>query len=1025
MSRFIDVCLRYRLLIIVLTILLAIGGAVSLQQLTIDAVPDITPVQVQVLTRSPSLGPVEVERYVTFPIESAMTGLPGVEQIRSISRYGISAVSIIFNDSTNLYLARQLVSERLTAAVENIPEGMGRPELGPMTTGLGEVFHFTVEGEGYSLAQLRTILDWDIAFRLRTVPGVVEVNPQGGLAKQYQVVVDPAKLIAYGLPLSGVFEALERNNANAGSGYIEHNQELYIIRGEALATSVADLENIVITTRKDGVPVLVRNIAEVREGAKLRSGFATENGRGETLSCMVQMLAGENANRIVADVKKKLDEIQSTLPPGVQIVPFYDRAEFVDRIIATVKMNLIEGGVLVIAVLLLLLGDLRGGLIVASAIPLSMLFAFGGMVTTKVSGNLMSLGAIDFGLLVDGAVVMIENIARHLREKGKQLTRMEIIREASQEVLRPILFARFIIILVYIPILSLTGIEGKMFRPMALTVIFALVGSMILTAVLMPGLAYYFLKKEREGEPWLMRTLRTAYEPALGWALHYPKSIAASALAMFAASLVLFFYLGTEFIPRLDEGDIVINAWRLPSVSLSESVASTTAIENVLARFPEVRTVVSRTGSPEVATDVMGIEMSDIFVILKPKKEWTTARTKNDLIAKMNDALMNEVPGAGFGYTQPIEMRFNEMIAGARSDIAVKIFGEDLATLQEKGDEVVRVLSGVAGAEDVRAEQTSGLPMVRVMIDRERLARYGMNAADVLDTIEAARIGRVTGTVFEGQRRFDLVVQLPEAVIRNPQALADLPLANHSGAFIPLAQVANVRVDTGPAQVSRENVHRRISVESNVRGRDLGSFVEEAKREVAAKVTMPPGYFIEWGGQYEHLQAAQNRLMVVVPLTLAAVFLLLYVTFGAFRPALLIFLNVPLAVIGGVFSLAIRDMSFSISAAVGFIALFGIAVMNGVVLVSYIKQLRQEGMPLEEAIATGARTRLRPVLMTALVASFGFVPMALNTSLGAEVQRPLATVVIGGLITSTLLTLIVIPALYRWFESRSDEEPQV
>jgi len=1021
--RLIDLCLRYRFLVLALTLMVGVAGIAALRSLTIDAVPDITPVQVQVLTRSPALGPVEVEKYVTFPIEAAMTGIPGVHEIRSVSRYGLSAVTVIFEDDINLYLARQLVNERLSAAIENIPPELGRPQMGPMTTGLGEVYHFTVEGEGYTPTQLRTILDWDIAFRLRAVPGVVEVNAWGGLAKQHHVVVDPSKLIAYGVTLRDVFEALRRNNANVGGGYIEHNQEQYIIRGEALVASMRDLENIVVATRSEGVPIYVRNIAEVREGAMLRIGAATANARGETVIGMVQMLAGANASQVVEDVKKKIAEIQVSLPPGVRIVPFYDRADFVSRVIRTVRNNLLEGGLLVVAILLVLLGNLRGGLIVASAIPLSMLIAFTGMVQAGISGNLMSLGAIDFGLIVDGSVVMIENIARRLRGAGKMrgAPRLTVISEAAREVVRPVVFAVGIIILVYVPILLLTGIEGKMFRPMAITVIFALVGSLILAVTLMPVLASLFLREEHEREPWLMRRLRAVYEPALAWAMRHTRQVVLISAAVFAVSVVLFFFMGTEFVPRLDEGDIAIQAWRLPSISLQESIHSSLEIERVLRRFPEVKTIVSRTGSPEIATDVMGIELSDIFVILKPRSEWKTARTKEELIAKMNAALQAEVPGVGFSYTQPIEMRFNELIAGVRSDVAVKIFGDDLNALGEKGNQVARVLSTIRGAEDVRVEQVAGLPMIRITVDRARLARYGLNAADVLDTVEATRVGKVVGTIFEGQRRFDLVVRLPEAAIANPELLASLPVANDERRYVPLAQVADVRLDTGPAQVSRQNVQRRLVVECNVRGRDLGGFVEEAQQKVSRSVKLPASYYIEWGGQFEQLQEARRRLAVAVPLTLLVIFLLLYVALGGLRPALLIFLNVPLAVTGGVFALAVRGLPFSISAAVGFIALFGIAVLNGVVLVSYIKQLRQEGRSLEDAVLEGARTRLRPVLMTAMVAGFGFVPMAVATTMGAEVQRPLATVVIGGLITSTLLTLFVLPAIYRWFEEERAE----
>ncbi|MCS6804851.1 MAG: CusA/CzcA family heavy metal efflux RND transporter [Acidobacteriota bacterium] len=1026
MHRIIELSLTYRFLIVVLTLLVIGVGVHNLQRLTIDAVPDITPVQVQILTKAPALGPVEVEQFITYPIEAAMSGLPDLQEIRSVSRYGLSAVTVIFEESVNRYFARQLVNERLQQAVEQIPPQYGRPEMGPLTTGLGEVYHFTVEGDGYSPMELRTILDWQIAFRLRSVPGVVEVNAWGGLAKQYHVVIDPQKLVAYRIPLSKVFEALERNNANAGSGYIEHNQEQYIIRGEALVRNMHDVENVVVDVGADGTPVYVRQLGQVREGAMLRIGAATAHGTGETVIGMVQMLAGENANQVVERVKQKIEQIKPSLPPGVRIVPFYDRADFVSRVIRTVRNNLVEGALLVIAVLFLFLGNVRAGLIVASVIPLSMLMAFTGMRTAHVSANLMSLGAIDFGLIVDAAVIVVENCMRRLAERAQALGRMltpteriEVIRNACVEVRRASQFGEMIIIAAYIPILSLVGIEGKMFKPMAYTVVFALIGALILAMTLMPVLVSFFMTRQvSEKETFLMRAMRHVYAPTLQRVISHPRITVAVAVATFLTSLALVPWLGREFIPRLDEGDITLHAWRLPSVALSESVASTMRIERVLSQFPEVIKVVSRTGSPEVATDVMGIELSDVFVILKPRSQWTTAGTKEELIEKMNEALARQVPGSGFGFTQPIEMRFNELIAGVRSDIAVKVFGEDLDVLKAKADEIVRVLSRVPGAADVKAEQIAGLPMIRIVVDRERIARYGINAADVLDVIQAARVGKVVSTIFEGQRRFDLIVRLPEAVAADTQALANIPVADSQGRLIPLAQLADIRLNSGPAQVSREDIQRRIVVECNVRGRDLGSFIAEAQQRIGNQVSLPAGYYLEWGGQFENLQRATQRLAVIVPLTLLVIFVILYMAFGSVRLALLIYLNVPMALTGGIFALMVRGMPFSISAGIGFIALFGVAVLNGIVMVTFISQLREQGLSLDDAIVQGALARLRPVLMTALVASLGFAPMALSTSAGAEVQRPLATVVIGGLITSTLLTLLVLPTIYRWFEKK-------
>ena len=853
MHRIIELSLKYRFLVAVLTLLTVGTGIYSLRRLTIDAVPDVTPVQVQILTKSPALGPPEVEQFITYPIETAMSGLPGLEEIRSVSRYGLSAVTVTFDESVSRYFARQQVNERLQQAIEQIPQQYGRPEMGPLTTGLGEVYHFTVEGDGYSPMDLRTILDWQIAFRLRSVPGVVEVNTWGGLAKQYHVVVDPQKLVAYRVPINKVFEALERNNANAGGGYIEHNQEQYIIRAEALVSSPRDLENVVVNAGPDGTPVYVRQLGEVREGAMLRIGAATAEGKGETVIGMAQMLAGENASEVAERVKQKIEQIKPSLPPGVRIVPFYDRADFVNRVIHTVRNNLLEGGLLVVAVLFLFLGNLRGGLIVASAIPLSMLVAFTGMVAAGISGNLMSLGAIDFGLLVDGSVVMIESIVRKLsgRKKDEAGSPMLAILEAGREVARPVFFAVTIIILVYIPILTLTGIEGKMFKPMAYTVVFALAGSLVIALTLMPVLASFFLaRRVSHKEPAVVRAAHRVYAPVLSWVLSHRLVTAAAAVTIFTASLAMFPFLGREFIPRLDEGDFAINAWRLPSVAMSESVASTTRVEQTLSRFPEVIKVVSRTGSPEVATDVMGIELSDVFVILKPRAEWKTARTREDLIDRMSEALQREVPGSGFGFTQPIEMRFNELIAGVRSDVGVKIFGEDLDVLRSKGEEVARVLGGVPGAADVKSEQIAGLPMIRIIVDRERIARYGINAADVLDVVQASRVGKVVSTIFEGQKRFDLVVRLPDSAAADPEALAGIPVSDAQGRLIPLAQLAAIQTNSGPAQISREDIQRRIVVECNVRGRDLGSFITEARERVGSRVSLPTGYYLEWGGQF-------------------------------------------------------------------------------------------------------------------------------------------------------------------------------
>ncbi len=1022
LKRLVDFSLGNRPVVLIAAALMVAGGVFSLSRLPIDAVPDITNVQVQILTKSPSLGPVEMEQFVTYPVEAAMNGLPGTAEIRSVSRYGLSAVTVVFRDDVNVYFARQLVAERLGQARERIPPGFGVPEMGPVSTGLGEVFMFTVEGAGASAMERRTILDWEIAPRLRSVPGVTEVNAWGGLPKQYQVVVDPAKLVAYGVSLQGLFHAVERGTGNAGGGYIERNREQYVIRGEGLVDSIADIEKIVLKVGKDGTPVTVGNLARVREGAMLRIGAATRDGSGETVIGIAQMLAGENALAVAHRVRAAVEELQPSLPGGVRIVPYYDRAKLVERVIRTVRTNLFEGGILVVAVLFAFLGNVRAGLIVASAIPLSMLFAFAGMMPARISANLMSLGAIDFGLIVDGSVVLIENIVRRLGEPAdRDKSVRQITAEAAHEVLRPIAFGIGIIILVYIPILTLTGIEGKMFRPMAWTVVFALAGSLLLTLTLIPVLASILLRKTgREHEPGFVGQLRAVYLRALDRCFVRRALVLGTAAAVLVAGVLLALTLGAEFIPRLDEGDISLSAIRLSSVALSEAVAGTGRVERVLRRFPEVVTVVTRSGSPEVATDVMGIELADVFVILKPRSEWKTVRTKGELIQKMDEALTKEVPGTGFSWTQPIEMRFNELIAGVRSDVAVKLFGDDLEKLRKTGEQIARVVAGVPGAEDVKLEQTSGLPVIRLRVDRDRCARYGIPVGDVLDAIEATRAGKVVGTVFEGQRRFDLVVRLDDQAADSPEALANVPVASASGSSIPLGQLADISVETGPAQISRESVRRRIVVEANVRGRDVASFVREAGERIRKDVPLPGGYYIRWGGQFENLAAASRRLLLVVPLALALIFAMLYFTFGSVGPALLIYLNVPFAATGGVFALAIRGMPFSISAGVGFIALFGVAVLNGVVLMKQIRDLEQEtSLGADDVLRKASSMRMRPVLMTALVASLGFVPMALATGSGAEVQRPLATVVIGGLVTSTALTLLVLPTVYSLYRARA------
>jgi heavy metal efflux system protein len=1027
MQKIIEFSLRNRFLVLVFTLLVVGVGIYNLQRLPIDAVPDISPNQVLLLTRAPGLGPVEVERFITFPVETAMSGLPGISEIRSVSRFGLSVVYIFFEEGMDIYFARRLVMERLPQAREAIPAGFGSPEMGPISTGLGEIYQFEVKGPTYSAMELRSILEWDIAFKLRSVPGVVEVNTYGGELKTYEVQLDAQKMVSYGLSLQQIVDSLERNNFATGGAYIETNQEQQVIRGEGLVEKLADVGNIVVAANA-GTPVYIRNLANVAFAPRVRQGAVTRDGRGEVVTGVVMMLIGENSRVVAQRVEEKLQEIKKSLPPGVTVDTYYDRTDLVNKTIKTVAKNLVEGGALVILVLFLLLGNLRGGLVAASAIPLAMLIAFTGMSYAKISGNLMSLGAIDFGLIVDGSVIIIENIVRRAGEKVHELRRaltkgemLTLIANASGEVRKATMFGELIITVAYLPILTLQGVEGKMFRPMALTVVFALAAALVLSLTVIPVLASFVLRRDiAEKETWIVRKAKQIYFPALQRAVDRPRITAAIAVLVFAGSVIVAVNMGAEFIPRLDEGAIALQAWRLPSVALSESVAGSTLIEKTLRRFPEVQTVISRTGQAEIPTDPMGVELSDIYVILKPHEEWTTGKTRDELIARFDEALTVNVPGVIFSYSQPIELRMQELIAGVRSDIAIQLYGEDLGKLKQTADDIVRVVSQVQGAEDTKAEQVAGLPYLRVRVNRDAIARYGINAADVLNAVEAMG-GKEVGQVLEGQRRFPLQVRFQKDDRTNISQIKNIRVADPEGRLIPLSQLAEIWVEQGPAQISRQNIHRRISVETNVRGRDIASFVAEARAAVERKISLPPGYWIEWGGQFKNLQEASARLAIVVPVAFFLIFVLLYTTFGSFRPAALIFLNVPMAATGGVFALALRGMPFSISAGVGFIALFGVAVLNGLVLVTYINQMRNEGMGVMEAAVHAAEVRLRPVLMTALVASLGFLPMALSTSAGAEVQRPLATVVIGGLVTSTLLTLLVLPAIYRWFAREQPE----
>ncbi len=1028
----VDLALDNRIVVTLVMIILVGVGLWSMTQLPIDAVPDVTNVQVQILTKAPALGAEEIERFITFPVEAAMNGVPKVEEIRSVSQFGLSAITVVFEEGTDIYWARQMVSERLTEARGDIPEDAGSPEIGPISTGLGEIYQFEVRSEpGYdhSPMELREILDWQIAYQLRGVPGVVEVNTFGGELKTYEVQIDPQKLQNYGIPLDMVLEALRENNSNAGGGYLVHYDEQRIVRGEGLITSTADIENVVLYTTENGTPVFVRDVASVEFAPMIRQGAVTRDGQGECVIGVVMLLAGENA-RVVADrIREKVVEIQKTLPTGVVIDTFYDRTDLVRRTIQTASNNLLQGGALVVIVLLLLLGNWRASIIVALALPLSMLGAFAGMLWAGLSGNLMSLGAVDFGLIVDGPVVMIENLVRRVSEFAKRQGKraevpLQLIRSACHQVARPVVFGGGIIMLVYLPILTLRGIEGKMFRPMAWTVIFALGTALVVALVLMPVLASIFLRRGvSDKETFLIRWAKKIYEPLLKMTMARPIPVVLTVVTLFVASLWIAKDLGAVFVPKLDEESLAIQAIRLPSVSLESSVVMTGDIERTLRQFQPVESVISKTGRPEIATDPMTVNLTDIIINLKPRNEWVGFEKKNELVDAMQEALNSQTSGNAYSFSQPIELRVQELIAGVRADVGISLYGDELDTLTTKAEEIAAVLEGIQGSADVGTEQVAGLPYLRARVKRDEIARYGINAREVLDVVEV--IGGVeVAEVFEGQRRFPLRVRLAPEWRGNLEQIRQIKVTDPRGRHIPLEQLAELTVEDGPAQISRDSVRRRTLIQCNVRGRDLAGFVAAAQAAVDENVELPAGYSLTWGGQFKNLQDATGRLAVAVPVALLLILALLFITFSSVRLTVLIFLNVPIAATGGVFALWIAGLPFSISAGVGFIALFGIAVLNGVVLVNYIVELRQQGTAVNDAVFEGAMTRLRPVLMTALTTGLGLLPRALSTGTGAEVQQPVATVVIGGLITSTLLTLVVVPAIYRFFEPKAFAKKQ-
>jgi cobalt-zinc-cadmium resistance protein CzcA len=1013
--------IKHRFFVVLVVALMAVAGLYSGITLPIDAVPDVTNTQVVVNAAAPALSPEEVESQITRRLELALSGIPDVIEMRSISQFGLCQITLIFEDGSDIYLARQLVGERLTEAKETLPQGLTTPILAPIATGLGEIYYVFVESEKHSLMERRSMLDWQIRPRLRTVPGLIEVNTFGGHIKQYQVQADPLRMRAYGVTLSHLKESLAKNNRNAGGAYVLKENEQQIVQGIGLIESLDDIRDIVLLA-KDGVPVLVSDVANVEFGPALRQGSITKDGRGEAVAAIAVMLVGENSRTVTQNVKDRVAEIQTELPQGVQLVGFLDRTQLVEDTLRTAGRNLWHGGVLVILVLFLFLFQLRAGLIVSSIIPLSMLFALIGMRYFEVSANLMSLGAIDFGLIVDAAVIIVENCVRRLAELRKQLgrtpteeERLSTIERGTIEVRRASQFGEMIIIAAYIPVLSLIGVEGKMFRPMGFTVILALTGALILSATLIPALCAYFLRVEEDKENPLVVKLQERYLPILRWAVSRKKRVIGAAASFFVAAVLLFPHLGSEFLPKLDEGAICINPGYLPGISVETAIERATLVEQLLLdKFPdEIETVATRIGRPDIATDPMLLSQHDIFIPLKPRSEWTVASTKSGLVSKIEQALV-DIPGMKVAFTQPIEMRMNEMSEGVgiRSELGVKVFGPDMTMLQRKAAEVAGVMRGIPGGTDIVVEATSGLPTLKIKIRRGDIARYGINVSDVHEVVETAIGGSRVGEVIEGEQIFDLLLRFQEPYRRNPGAIGDILVEGGDGQLVPLSMLADITSVEGPVQVSRESGQRRVVVQANVRGRDLGSFVKEAQRQVSTKVKLPPGYHLEWGGQYEHLQSGQLRMAVVVPITFAIIFFLLYVTYGRMFDALRVFTGIPFAITGGVFALFLRGMPFSISAGVGFIALSGIAVLADMVMVQTIRNNLSDGMELMPAIENATVTRLRPVLMTASVAAIGFLPMALSNGIGAEVQKPLATVVIGGLISSTILSLLVLPALY-------------
>jgi len=1031
-ERFVAGAYRRRMAVHAMVAVLVLSGLWAWNELPVEAFPDLTNNQAVVVTEAPGLSATEVEQQVTYPIETALMGVPRSQEVRSLSKFGLSIVTVVFDDDVPVYFARQLVTERVNDARGRLPAGT-EPSLGPVATAFGEIYQYLIEGDVADPMTKKALQDWDVRTRLRAVRGVSEINSWGGQTKEFHVLVDPTKLDRFGLTLRGVVSALGENNATFSGGFIEHRSERFTVRGLGLATGVDDLKRIVVAT-VDSVPVFVSDVAEVTVGEMPRSGAVTRDGKGESVAGMVIMLKGENGKRIAERVKAKVAQIAESLPKGLSIVPFYDQSEVIDRTSHTVRKNLLEGSLLVILVLFVFLKDIRAALVVAAVIPLSMLVGFLGMKVFGVSANLMSLGAIDFGLIVDGAVVMMENFIRRKTEKGAEPAPGEdagkkheaIIGAAAVEVARPILFGVLIIIAVYLPIFTLEGLEGKMFKPMAITVCSAILGSLLLSFTAVPVASALVLREtmHEHDEGWFRR-LRRYYGVHLADAMDHRKRTLGVALAVVVVALASVPFLGSEFMPKLDEGSILIETRKLPSVSLPESVAISTKVERIVRTFPEVKQVVTKIGRPDVATEAMGIYQGDVYVNLHPREEWKSGRTKEELIDALAAALA-VLPGVTINFTQPMAMRVDEVVSGVKADVAVKVFGPDAAALEKLGEAIRQSLSGVRGAADLQVEVLSGAAQVEIDLDRARMARYGLNVAEVRDVVETAVGGKDATYVLDGPKRFAVVVRLPDELRQSPEAIASILVSAPGGEMVPLGRVARVATAPGPEAINHEAGQRRLVVQTNVRGRDIGSFVAEAQKLIRAKVTIPSGYHLEWGGQFENQARATKRLTVVVPLSLAIIFALLYLTFRLARQAALVILNVPFALVGGIAALWLRDLNLNLSASVGFIALFGVAVLNGVVMITSVNRLREEeGLDLRAAVLTGASTRLKPVMMTALVATLGFLPMALSHGAGAEIGRPLASVVIGGITTSTLLTLIVLPTLYEMIEARvARREPE-